>query len=277
MTTGTQVATFLRQRFADTNSDFLTDALVLTILDSSQNRIVTDFMQLRRMTGFAISADQNSFTIPTNCVMIEVAWHARNLKRVLQKVTPAEYYARQQVVDGAVGDPVIWTEMEGKVYVWPRYSSASNTTTITATMTTTSAPVVATTSQLTTQGMVQIDSEYIEYNNKGSSGTLSGVTRGVGGTTAATHATGATVTQLDFQLLFRRTAASLSTLGETLDVTSDLREPLEAYSLYLAYLAEGSQQKAEQQYKIYSQMMEDDAYSAEKADLSGNIRIMDRL
>lgn len=277
MPTGTQVATFLRQRFADTNSDFLTDGLVLTLLDQGQNEIVTNYMQLRRLKGFTTEAYQEGFTIPTDCQMVEVAWHSLNLKRVLTKVTPMVFFERQQVVDGAVGDPVIWTEMEGRIYVWPRYPSDAKTTTITATMTTSSAPVVATTSQLTSRGIVRIDSEDIEYTNKGTSGTLGGIIRGAGGTTAATHASAATVTQLPFQVLYRRVAASLSSLGETLDVTAEYRQLLEAYCLYLAYLAEGSQQKAADQYRIYRQMADDGQYSAGKEDLSGNIRIQDRL
>ena len=277
MTTGNQVQTFLRQRFGDTDGNFLTDGLTLTLLDQAQNQIVTEFMELRRYKGFTTSAYQEAFSIPTDCIMIEVAWHARNLKRVLTKTTPAEFFRRQQVVDGAVGDPVIWTEMEGKVYVWPRYASASNTTTITATMAITGDPIIATVGQLTAKGIVRIDSEDIEYTNKGTSGTLGGVIRGSGGTTAATHASAATVTQLDFQLLYRRTAASLSTIGETLDVTSNYRQLLEAYCLYLAYLAEGSQQKAADQFKVYEKMTQQQSYSAEKADLSGNIRIQDAL
>ena len=53
---------------------------------------------------------------------------------------------------------------------------------------------MASSSSFPSSGTVLIDNELITYTGNDNSGTLSGLTRGASGTTAATHSSGATVT-----------------------------------------------------------------------------------
>lgn len=269
-----------RVKFGDTSSNFITDSIGLTWLNQATDQLVEEIQPLRRLAGQAVSADQESFTIPSDNIVIEVAYHARGLRQPLEYKDPEVFFQLKQSIDGAVGDPRVWTEFEDRIYVWPRYGSASNTTSLSlaGTLSTTSTTLtVATSSQLRSSGIIRVDSEDIQYSGKGSSGTLGGVVRGFSGTTANQHATSATVTQLDFQLLYRRRPASLGAVTAEPDIPAFLHRKLENYILYLAYFAEGNVQKANFHLDLFRKDVADADYPLTKEQVSRTLRVKNRL
>lgn len=280
MATAGTILSNVRNKFGDTARDLITDTIGLTWLDQATDELCEILMPIRRLAGNAVSADQDSFSVPTDNIVVEVAYHARGLRQPLQMKTAQEFFQLKQSVDGAVGDPRYWTEFESRIYIWPRYASASKTTTISgnATLSTTGTTiVVATAGQLTTSGIIRIDSEDISYSAKGSSGTLANVVRGYSGTTGAQHTSNAAITQLDFQILYRRRPASLSATTDSPDIPSFLHKKLENYVLYLAYMAEGSVEKANLHYNLWKKDVSDAEYATGKEEISHPMRIKNRL
>lgn len=254
MATASAILDDLRSKWGDTAKDFLSDSISLEWLDQAQKQLSAELRPLKRIKGFLVSANQDYFAVPDDVIMVEVATTNKGLRRVLRRVTPGEYRQQQIAVDNAVGDPVFWTEIEERIYVWPRFSGASKTTTVNASTTAAATTVtMASTGNLRSNGQIIVDSEEMEYTGKTST-TITGVTRGVGGTTSATHVSAAAVTQLDFELIYQRHPKTLASQTDELEIKEIWHKPLlQNYVMYLAYMAEGSTEKANAQYQIWSQ------------------------
>jgi len=252
MATASSILDDTRSKFGDTAKNFITDALGLTWLDQGQKELSWELRPLRRMKGYTVSANQDSFATPDDVILPEVVGHLRQIRRTLRRVTPGEYRQQQSMAQNAVGEPVIWTEIDGRIYVWPRYSTASLTTTVNASTTAAATSVtMSSTGNLRSYGMVTVDSEEMEYTAKTST-TITGVRRGIGGTTAATHVSAATVTQLDFEMIYARHATSLASQVDELEIKEVWHYPLlQYYVMYCAYMAEGSKDKAEHMYQMW--------------------------
>ena len=269
-----------RVKFGDTRGDFITDTVGLTWLNQATDELCEILMPLRRLKGEPVEANQESFAVPTDHIVTEIAYHARGLRQPLEYRDPETFFQLKQSIDGAVGDPRVWTEFEGRIYLWPRYGSASSTTTLSlsGTLSTTSTVItIATVGQLRSNGIVRVDSEDVQYTTIGTSGTLGGVIRGYSGTTGAQHATGATVTQLDFQILYRRRPASLAAVTAEPDVPLFLHKKFENYILYLAYFAEGNVDKANFYLDLWRKDLADADYPIAKEQVARTLRVKNRL
>jgi len=266
--TATSILDNIRLRFGDASANFITSTLGVSWLNKALEETVLSLMPLRRLKGTDVATNQEAFSIPSDAIMMELVYHAKSQRRLVSRRGRDEFFARKQQIDNALSDyPTIWTEFEDKVYVWPRYSGKSSTTAASGAITSTSSTVsVATTSSLQSTGRVKINSEEMEYTNV-STGNIKGVTRGVGGTSAASHASGDTVTQMDLLMLYRRQHASIGTGGETVDIPPYLQPMLEDYALYLAFMAEGSRERGKEQYELYRAKLEQAEYAAKREHL----------
>lgn len=272
--TATAILDRVRVRYGDASASFITPTVGLAWLNLGVQEIAQTLMPFKRFVGNSVATGQDSFAVPSDCIMVEDVWQARAIRRVASRVTREEYLQRRAGIDSALSDyPVIWTEIDNRIYVWPRYSGASPTTTASGAVTSTSTTVsVATVSALQSAGRVLVNGEEIEYTTT-STGTLRGCVRGVGGTEAASHASGDTVTQRDLMFLYRRQAASIGTGGETVDVPLYLQPAIDEWMLYLAHKAEGSNEIAGQHYQVFRQKMADYAFAAKREHLSGPGRL----
>ena len=243
MTTAASLMTPIRKIYGDTAGDYLTDAILLTYLDSAQKKFCSEAWPLYRYNGTTVSANQEAFTIPDENIIIEAVINQQGTSRLLKYVGVRDFFTQKMAVGNAKGTPTIYTHFEGKVWVYPRYSTASKTTTTGAAVQASySSITLASNANLRAAGKIIINSEEMMYDAKGSV-FINGVVRGDGGTTAASHASGDTVTQLDLEMLYRRHPIALATSAEP-EIPEVWHEYLNDYVLYLAYVGEGQNQKA---------------------------------
>jgi hypothetical protein len=112
------------------------------------------------------------------------------------------YFKRSAVVSGILTTATISVRDNRTVLeLYPQPDRNAGTTTTTASMGTgdSSIAIASAGVLLMPFGFVQIDSEIMAYSNNASN-TLTGLIRGIGGTVAATHASGATVTELNLAI-----------------------------------------------------------------------------
>lgn len=247
-------------------------------LDAAQAEVNAKFMPLTRLTGFVVSANQEAFTLPADLIMTEVVWHAKAVRTTLIYKTPKEFLKLKMVAQSATGYPQYFTEFEGRIYLWPMYASADQTSTASGAFTIATTQIsVATITGFQIQGLVQASNgEIIQYTNT-STGTIKGCVRGYAGTTAASGADTGTLSQMSLQVLYRRQAASLATSLDSVDLPTIYERAIENWVLYLAYAAEGSQQKAEAQYQICQQEFQRLEYIGSRDEMGGPMRIADAL
>ena len=103
---------------------------------------------------------------------------------------------------------------------WGGYVAGSTTTTLNGGINSSATTITLTSNaSFTTTGTVVIDTESITYSGKGVN-TLTGCTRGANGTTAASHLTGATVTQVSASFTGWGEASSTGGVGQQLRLWS---------------------------------------------------------
>ena len=278
MSTATAILDKARQRFGDTSANWITPGAGLNWLDNAQNEINTKFMPLDRLTGFVVAANQEAFGLPSDCLVVEALWHSRAVRTVLIYKTPIEFFKLKMVAQSATGYPQYWTEFENRIYVWPMYGTADQTSTASGAFTIATTQIsVATVTGFQIQGLVQASSgEIIQYTNT-ATGLLKGCIRGYAGTTAASGVDTGTITQMTLQLLYKRQAASLATGGDSIDLPALYERAIEEWVLYLAYAAEGSQEKAAAQYQICQKEFDKLEYIGSRQTIDRPMRIADRL
>jgi hypothetical protein len=127
------------------------------------------------------------------------------------------------------GEPTHICMWRNKARVYPYNSDAADTTTLGAAITDVAAVTitVADSGDFREQGRIIIDSEVISYTGKTST-TLTGCTRGIEGTTAATHLIAATVTERDFVYHFQEEPEDMD------DETDETRIPEPSIIAYRA-------------------------------------------
>ena len=126
-----------------------------------------------------------------------------------------------------------------QIGVWPTPDAADPATTLSAAITaTTPDPIlVASTTNFLSFGYVQIEDEIIQYQVL-ASGSLGTVSRGIGGTTAAAHASGIAVTHLGLWMKGRRLPMTISSSTSPVEVPRAWQSHLETYVLAQCRTAE---------------------------------------
>lgn len=122
--------------------------------------------------------------------------------------------------------------------LWPVPNASDPTTTLSAgiSASATSLSVAAVTSFLA-YGYIQIGTEIIRYDTITGT-TLSLLTRGVAGTTAATHSLGDTVTHLGLWLKGKRVPATISASTSTVELPLDVVTVVQDYMFAMALMAQ---------------------------------------
>ena len=274
MTTASALISDLQVKVGDTAANFLTTALGLTWFDEAQKKIVEILQPLDRTATRSVAQYQEAFAVPSEVIMIEAVTSLQGIRRILKRVTPSEYNLQKSAVQNAIGYPQIWTEKDGYIYVWPQIGTASLTTTVNASTTAAATTVtMASTGNLRSNGRVTIDSEEIEYTNKTST-TIAGCTRGMGGTTAATHVSAATVTQMDLEFYYTRHAIALASTAAP-EIKPIWHENLQLYVAYLYYMSEGNVSKAQVMKALWDEVIKEATYIAEREHMAGPLTVKD--
>jgi len=243
-------------------------------LDEAQREFAKRTMCLRGVNGQTVVTNQDSLPLPDDCLLVEAVIARKNWNRKVKKVTPTDFINQQTGVQTALAtDPSIWCEMDGRIYVFPRYSNSSLTSTLNATTTAAATTLtLASTGNLRSYGRVLIGSEEIEYTGK-STTTLTGCRRGVAQTTAASYASGQTVTQIDVDILYRRMPIALASTASP-EIRSSYHDLLKYYVKHMALTAEGALEKASAQFELWDKGVTEAEYTAKREAL-GTVTIRD--
>lgn len=276
MPTASVIIDQVRLRFGDTAGDFLTTDRCLTWLDEAQNAFVEILYPLRRTKSFTVAANQEYFTLPDELIILEVVVVTQGVRHRCQYRIPTEF-ERLKTSMRMTYPPQYWTIKDQKLYVWPLFPLASESTTVVgslASTTTASTFSVSDTSAFRDYGRLILGTqEEVEYTSKGSD-YFAGVTRGLGGTVASVHASNAAVVQTDFEIQYPRRASALASTS-TPDLPSVYQQKLQTYLLYLAELSRGNSQKAMTYYDLWKRDLEDCEYNVKKQQVQRPLRVVD--
>lgn len=276
MSTASAIITQCRLRLGDTAGDYLTTDRALAWLDEANNAFVEILYPLRRTKSFTVAVGQESFSLPDELLILEVVVVTQAQRHKVDYRNPVEF-DRMKTAGRLTYPPQYWTIKDQKLYIWPMFPVASKAVAVTGSLASSvsaSTFSLASTGNLRDYGRAIIGTqEEIEYTTKGSD-YISGVTRGLGGTTASVHSSNAVVTQTDFEIQYPRRASALASTS-TPDIPSYLHQKLENYVLYLAELSQGNASKAQQYYQLWKQDILDCEYTVKRQNVQRPLRIMD--
>lgn len=252
MATASSILDEVRTLFGDTDENLITDPNGLIWLNQAQRAMARATYELKRRKAFPVYSYMDSVAIPDDCLMIEGVLSIKDIPGNLLYKPHQEWANRNAWINNAVGYPRTWTQIDRRVFFWPRYSGSGLTTTVNATAASTATSItLASTGNLRQVGDVDIDGEQISYTNKTST-AINGCLRGLGGTDATAHASAASVMQCDFQLSYSRIATALTAVTDELEIREAWHQDLKNYLMYVTYLAEGDTEKAGQYFNLWS-------------------------
>lgn len=278
MATAGSLIVNIQRLYGDTDGDFITDTVGLDWLDQAQQRFCHEVMPLDEIKDYTVTTKVDKYDLPTNCIIpIWLMWRKGRFTKLHYQ--PPDIWAN--VIEShpnATGTPERYSVIRRQLNVGPQVpqSSSANTTAsgdIDA-ASTGALSLAAASGTFRSKGFVKVGSEIVEYGAIASS-TLTNTTRGVHGTTAATHASGATVTEIDLQMLYRRSPDALAT-SSTPDVPESFQPYLEKYALYLAFLARGDSEKAAAVYQEFREVERRAIKTVGRRAQDGLIRIQEK-
>lgn len=247
MATVGSLSTTIRKMVGDPDRDWLDENTAFDFINRSQRRFCHKVLPLDEFEDYTITAKKVRYDLPTNTIIpVYVHWFQSRTQKL--EYTPPDVWA--QVVEAhpnASGIPERYTVLRRQLTVGPQTpQTASKNTTASGAMSSTTATLdlVAASGTFRSKGWVKIDSEIIEYTGVATT-TLTGATRGVHGTSGASHASGTTLTEIDMQMLHRKTPTIITASGDTPEIPAAFHDYLEKYAVYLAWLANGETQKAQ--------------------------------
>ena len=245
MPTAGSIITNIKRLAGDPDGDWLTDAIGLDFLDRSQRRFCHKVLPLDEFQDFTITAKQPRFTVATDVITpINLMWYKSRVIKLAY--TPPDMWSRvEEANPTSTGTPELYTFLRRQIVVGPQVpSTASGAVLASGAITAATVQItMASVSNLRTKGYFKINSEVVEYTAQ--SGTiLTGCVRGVHGTTAASHASGDTGTQIDLIMLYRKTPPVMTATTSSPEIPAAFHDYLERYALYLYWLARGDSDKA---------------------------------
>lgn len=277
MPTASYLISDVQTKMGDPSGNIYTSATLLGWLDEAQKDFCLRSMVLRTIDATSVSTGLIRIPLPSDVIMVELLETSRGgIPRKMKRITSTDFFNQQTAVQGVLAtDPTLWTELDQNIYVYPRYNGLSVATVLTqAVSAATDIIYVGTTAGFRSRGLIRlrIDSEEIEaaQSSTGSttaSGTFFNLTRGCAQTTAASHSTGATLTQLDLAIVYRRSPQPLATVTASPEIRQIYHEKLELYAMYLCYMMTGERDKAQDMWTLWETACQDAKYSAEREHL----------
>lgn len=256
----------MQTKLGDPSGNIFSSANLLNWLNEAQKAFALVELSSRLVDATSVQQGQAAFGIPSDCIMIEMVASRFRIPKVLRRVTPSEYETQVAACPGAVSyDPDIWTEMDGKLYVYPAYGASSASggilTPITASQTTlfmTGASNFPLTGRM---GITDSDDgnevEEMEYGllNK-TTGVLTNCARGLAHTEAASGGVTYPANQLPLYIVYRTAPELLEVPTDTPEIPSAYHEYLELYAMYLCYMQSGETDKAKATFKQWTDVLD---------------------
>lgn len=278
MATAGSLLTNIQKLFGDPEGDFITNTFGLDCLDRAQQRFCHKVLPLDEYKDYTITAKEELFDLPADCIIpIWVEWYKSRTTK-LEYTTPDQWAHLQESNPNATGIPERYTVIRRQLAVGPQVpTTASGNTTASGAITASAVTLglAAASGTFRSKGFVKVNSEVIKYTGVATT-TLTGCTRGVHNTTAASHASGDTVTQIDLIMLYRKSPAALAT-SSTPDVPTVYQAYLEKYALYLAWLARGDSAKADAALSEFADIENDAIKTIGRRSMDGMMRIKEKI
>lgn len=277
MATAGSIASSMRVLYGDVDRDWLTDAIALEFIDKGQKRFVNKVLPLDEYQDFLIVAKQTRYDVATDTIWpVGMMWY-RSKNAKLDYVTPEQWERIEVNHPNATGDPDVYTFIRRQILIGPQVpQSAATVAAASGAMSTTATTLGLTAASGTfrTKGFVKIDSEVVEYTGVATT-TLTGCTRGVHNTTATSHASAATVTQIDLIMRYRRAPAAITATTASPEIPAPYHEYLEKYGLYLAFLARGDNAKADRAFAEFEEYERDTVKKIGRRVQDGMLKIQE--
>lgn len=266
--------------YGDPERDWLTDEIALDFLDRAQRRFCHKVLPLDEYQDFAVVAKVNRYSVATDCITpVAVMWYQSKTEK-LTYVTPEQWQRIERDHPNATGNPDVYAYIRRQLLLGPQVPSTRSATALASGVAFASATTLALTAAsgvFRSKGFLRIGSaagEVVEYNTV-SGATISGITRGVHNTTAASLASGDSITQQDFIMQYRRAPAILSATTSVPEIPSWAHDYLEKYALYLAWLARGDQAKADRAFAEFEEYEKDSIKTIGRRSQDGMIKIQE--
>lgn len=251
-------------KLRDQNQRILTNPQIDVLINDALEKIASLTEEVRRENAFTMTAKQYMVTAPTDVITPKSASWMPVVGGELEVVSHDEFVQKGGYDLRVAGSIPKLLTVEGQqgaylFRLWPPPGSSSATSTLNGAIVdpaATSITVTDGTQFRSPSGWVQIDSEKIHYQNVSSTQLLL-CRRGVGGTTAATHLTLATVTQCDLHVYYSRRPDALSGDSDVPSINDRWHECLEDYVAWVGYLLDGRPNDAAVFEKLWQRHLHD--------------------
>ena len=268
----------------DPDRDFITDAIGLDWVNQAQKRFCHLVLPLDEIKDYTLTAKQPRFDLPTNTIIpIWAIWYKSRVEK-LEYRPPARWAYIIAAWPTGTGIPDCYTVIRNQLNVGPQTPQTDSATALASgaiTETDTTLSLTAASGTFRAKGWVKLQGtggaadEIAEYTGVATT-TLTGVVRGVHNTTAATHASGRAVTEIDLQMLYRRTPNLIAATTTDPDIPRAYHDYIEKYVLYLAWIARGDLAKAEAALSEFEKYEKETQKTVGRRAQDGLIQIQDR-
>lgn len=253
-TAGSLIANVCVQ-IGDPNQDFLTDTIGNEWLSTAEQRFCHEVLALDEVKDYPLVARQKSYDLPSNfMIAMSVLWW-KNSSRKLDWTDPSKFEEYEVYHPLTTGYPKAYSVIQRKLRLGPAAPTSDSATVLAsgaATPTATTIGFSAASGILRTRGWVenQTTGEVIEYTNV-STTTITGCTRGVHSTTAASVASGHQFKEIDVQLRYRKSPLPITASTQVPEIPSAFHRYLELFVMFQAWRARGDKAKADAAYNQF--------------------------
>lgn len=236
----------------DPNQDFLTDTIGNEWMDIAQQRFCHEVLVLDEIKDYPLVARQKRYDLPTNCIIPMAALWWKNSSRKLEWADPSKFDQYEVTHPLTTGYPRCYSVIRRQVVLGPAAPVSDSATALAsgaALVTATTIGLTAASGTFRTRGFLenQTTGEVIEFTNVATT-TVTGCTRGVHGTSAASVASGQQWKEIDLQVRFRRSPIPITASTQIPEIPSPFHRYLEHFILFLAWRARGDKAKADAAY-----------------------------
>lgn len=247
----------IRRAFGDPDGDYITDTIGMEWLDIAQQRFADEVESLDEIQDICITQKQVRYDVATNYIEGgDVMWF-KNVTRKLQFEQYQQFDVLVTSAPNSLGNPRYYTVFKRQLTFGPEVPSQTSATALasgTALITATTIGLTAASGTFRTKGFLknQTTGEVIEYTGI-STTTVTGCTRGVHSTTAASVASNDQWQEVDAQFRYRKIPAALTATTQSMEVAPVYHHYIKKYVLYMAWRNRGDQTKAEIAYNEFEE------------------------
>ena len=249
-----QLRTFTRALLSEPSAKYWSDSELNTYINDGIGLFcdLTDCLDdISTNSGIQYQSD---YTCPTDYTKIQRIEYIRgNSVYVVNDSTLHEQYTG--VTRNSMSQPNRANIIGNTIRFDIRPNSAAGASTLDGDHTSSATTItVADSSDFPREGRILIDSEVIEYfNNDGDNEELEVCTRGMEGTTAASHSDGATVTLRDIWVYHYKRAATLSSDTDTTELPVQFENAAAHYAAYIGRMKSKDYDLATSQKNVFEE------------------------